>query len=153
MQKRNVQILLIVSLAFNLAFIGFGTFRYLRIRRYSDPRVLFRHAPQEIKDHFREHREIIDPIRDEIELIRAQFINELKKPDFNEEHLQEKLDQYLTKQAELERIMGNNFIEIRKKLTAEQVEEFFSRFPKMKPPKPLRERHPHSFREKHEKAE
>jgi hypothetical protein len=150
MQKRSVQILLIVSLAFNLAFIGFGTLRYFKVQRFSDPRVRFRHAPQVIKEHFREHREIIDPIRDEIDIIRGQFIAELKKPDFDEDRLQEKLDQYLSKQAELERIMGNNFIEIRKNLTAEQVEEFFSRFPNMKPPHPEREKFPQSFRQKHE---
>lgn len=153
MQKRSVQIILIASLSFNLAFIGFGAFRYLKIKRFSDPRVMFRHAPREIIDHFRHHREIIDPIRDEIEIIRAQFITELKKPDFDEKRLQEKLDQYLAKQAELERIMGNNFIEIRKNLTAEQVEEFFSHFPKMKPSHPGREKFPQSFRGKHEKAQ
>ena len=66
MQKRSVQMLLIVSLAFNLAFIGFGIFRYIRISRFSDPRFAFRHAPQNIKEQFHKHREVVDPIREEI---------------------------------------------------------------------------------------
>ena len=151
MQKRSVKILLIVSLAVNIAFIGFGAFRYIRIKRFSDPHIAFRHAPQNIKDQFRKHHETITPIRDEIEIIRNQFITELRKPDFSEQRLQEKLDQYLSKQSELERTMGNNFIEIRKNLSAQQVEEFFSHFPKMKPPHPGHKRFPQGLREKKEK--
>ena len=152
MQKRSVQILLIVSLAFNIAFIGLGAYRYIRIKRFSDPRIAFRHAPQNIKDQFRKHRQIIDPIRDEIELVRGQFFAELRKPDFTEQQLQEKLDIYLSKQSELERAMGNNFITIRKNLSAQQAEKFFSFFSKMKPPHPEHKRFPQSNREKQEKT-
>lgn len=153
MQKRSVKILLIVSLAFNLAFISFSVYRYIKIRRFSDPRFAFRHAPQVIKDRFREHREVIDPIRDEIQFAREQFMAELKKPDLDEELLKEKLANYLNKQADLEKNMGNNLIEIRKKLTPEQVEEFFSHFPQTKPAHSERRKFPRHFREKHEKTE
>lgn len=151
MQKRNVQILLIISLAFNLSFIGLGTFRYFQMKRHADPRLIFRHAPQEIKDKFKQYRQIIDPVKDEIEIARGEFIIELKKPDFDQEKLQEKLEEYLAKQAKLERIMGNNFIEIRKNLTPEQTEEFFSRFPKMKSPHPIRDKYSNLPRREHDK--
>ncbi len=153
MQKRSVQIILIVSLSFNLAFIGFGVFRYFQMRRFSDPRTLFRHAPQKIKDSFREHRETIDPIREEIDTMRDQFVAELRNPDFDGARIQEKLDQYLAKQNELERVMGNNFIELRKNLTPEQAEKFFSRLPgsQHRDP-PNRMDHPNT-RKPHEKPE
>ena len=151
MQKRSIQIILIVSLSFNLAFIGFGLFRYFQMRKFADPRLMFRHAPKEIRDNFRQHREVVDPIKEEIETIRRQFIAELKKPDFDEDRLQKKLESYLAKQAELERIMGNNFIEMRKNLTVEQLEDFFSHFPKMNPPHPEQEKFSKPFRRQHEK--
>ena len=132
MKKRSVQILFIVSLAFNLAFISLGTFRFIQMRKFADPQARFRHFPQETKDLFRRFRNEIDPIRKEIEEVRHDFIAELRNPDYNEEYLKEKLDHYLEKQAELERTMGYNFIEIRKNLTPEQIEKFFSHMPQDK---------------------
>lgn len=129
MKKRSIQILFIVSLAFNLAFIGFGAFRFIQIRRFSNPHRMFENVPQELKEHFREHREEVDPIRKEIDNIRLEFMTEMRNPEFSEDQIKEKLDRYLTRQAELERIMGDNLIELRKKLTPDQVEKFFSQFP------------------------
>jgi hypothetical protein len=150
MKKRNIQILFIVSLAFNLAFIGFGTYRVIQVRKFADPERFIRNIPQEFKDRFHQHREEVKPIRDEIDQIHGEFMTELRRSDYNEDYLKEKLDLFLTRQAALERIMGDNLIKLRRDLTPEQAEKFFSCIPGGKHNGPVKRQFPPHLRKKSE---
>jgi len=153
MYKRNFKILLIISLAFNIAFIGFSTFRYLTIKRILGSEKIFHNIPHNIKDRFQKNKEEIGSVRDEIAVVRHDFMVELRKEDFNKDNLNVKLANILIKQNEMERILGNNLIELREEMTPEQAEKFFSRFPAEEHHKPKDKRKPFRPGRKHEKPQ
>jgi hypothetical protein len=129
MKKNSLQILLIISLVFNLAFMGSVAYRFIRLRNSIDQDRFLKNLPPDIKERFKEHKSKVEPDRREIDQIRFEFMAQLRNPEYNEEILHEKLEMFLSKQAELERTLGNNLILMRSGLSPKQAEKFFSHFP------------------------
>ncbi len=127
MSKRALTIIVIISLAFNLAFIG--TFGLIQLRRKN----FFPHKfgpPRELREHFRNLKNNIAPFRHDFHLSKKDFIEELKKPDFNEEFLHKMLENAIQKQTAMERELGKSLIELRKEMSLEEAQRFFSKFPR-----------------------
>ena len=125
MSKRTLIIIVIISLAFNLAFIG--TFGLIQLRR----RSLLKHKfgpPPELREHFRNRKEHIAPLRYYFHQSKIAFIEELKKPDFNEELLNKMLENAIEKQTAMEIELGKSLIELRKEMSFEETQKFFSKF-------------------------
>jgi len=127
MSKRTLIIIVIISLAFNLAFIG--TFGLIQLRRRSFLKNNFG-APRELREHFRNRKEHIAPFQHDFHQSKIDFIEELKKPDFNEELLNKMLENAIEKQTALEIELGKSLIELRKEMSFEEAQKFFSKFPK-----------------------
>jgi len=127
MSKRALTIIVIISLAFNLAFIG--TFGLIQLRRRSFLKHKFGPHPQ-LKEHFMMRKEHIAPLRYDFHQSKVDFIEELKKPDFNEELLNKMLKNAIEKQTAMEIELGKSLIELRKEMSFEDAQRFFSKFPK-----------------------
>ena len=151
MKKRNFKIVLIISLAFNIAFISLGTFRFMQMRNFMKREHFIHQIPQNLKDRFEHHRDEMGSIKAEIDEIRRDFSLELRKNDFNESLLREKLNEFLNKQSEMEKYLGQHLIELRSEMTPEQAEKFFSRLPEGRHDKPFEKRMPKNLRRFHEK--
>jgi len=141
MSKRALTIIVIISLAFNLAFIG--TFGLIQLRKRSFLENKFG-PPPELREHFRNHKEHIAPFQHDFHQSKMDFIEELKKPDFNEELLYKMLENAVDKQTTMEIELGRSLIELRKEMSFEEAQKFFSKFPKnnreFTPNRPLNKR-------------
>ena len=127
MSKRALTIIVIISLAFNLAFIG--TFSLIQLRRRSFLKHEFR-PPPELREHFRNRKEHIASFQHDFHQSKIAFIEELKKPDFNEELLNKMMENAIRKQTAMEIELGKSLIELRKEMSFEEAQKFFSKFPK-----------------------
>ena len=127
MSKRALTIIVIISLAFNLAFIG--TFGIIQYRRKIFLERRFIPHPQ-LRKHFMTCKEHIAPLRYDFHQSKIDFIEELKKPDFNEELLNMMLENAIEKQTAMEIELGKSLIELRKEMSFEEAQKFFSKFPK-----------------------
>jgi len=144
MSKRWLVILLLVSVAFNLAV--FGSFVYLH---YLHPQL--RHCPPPSPHGFRPDRDSPGkPLRDRLlkdeqfkqsrkEFLDSKlaFMEELVKEDFDEAVLRKILEESLVAQGAMERRIGDQMIELRKTMTAEEAREFCARHIER-----MRQRHP-----------
>lgn len=131
MNRKPLFILLLISLAFNLAVISTFAYRYTLHRRAKNL-----HFTEETKENFRamksyrpsihhKFRENIEPLHNRNRSLRTQFLQELIKPEPNFETLD-------TLKLEIQSVtqeISNNFykemIETRKSLTPEEAEEAF----------------------------
>jgi hypothetical protein len=144
MSKKLIFILLLVSLAFNLAFIG--SFLYWR-HEFRHDFMRERERPgREMMDGKRDHRngppqpgprpddmgwmgnkQIIEPYRIKFEDSRVEFFKALQQPVVNEVLLKQKLEASLQNHTELDKQVGLRLIDMRKKMTPQQANEFFGR--------------------------
>jgi len=141
---------LIISLVFNLAFIGSGIFRYIQMKKFINQDPVFKELPPEFKERFKEHRNETEPFRQELNQIRFEFMDQLRNPEYNEELLLDKLEMFLSKQTELERNLGNNLILLRSRLSPKQAEKFFSHFPSLRHKSPFNNEPFYKMRKFHE---
>jgi len=154
MSKKLLFIILLISLAFNIAFVGSFLFWHYKFK--SD--FLSGKLPREIMDHRNRHqgmmndrqgprddqpppppgfrrgdmgwmgnREIIKPYRDKFDQSKTEFYRELQRPKFNEDLLKQKLETSLVNHTELEKKIGLRLIEMRKKMTPQEADQFFGR--------------------------
>jgi len=126
MSKKMIFIILIVSLAFNLAFLG--TFLYHRVNFrpglhgpiHGRPKL-----PIHCREDFRELRKEMGKKHREYFTARRQFILSLIEEDLNEEQLLERLNNAIDKQSIMEKEIGLSFIKLRKEMTSEEARMFF----------------------------
>jgi hypothetical protein len=144
MTKKFMFIILLVSLAFNLAFIG--SFLYWRHEFRHD--FMREHPGREMRSHrpaqwdgppmappgrrpddmgWMGNKQIIEPYRVKFVESKVEFFKELQRPVVNEEILKQKLQASLQNHTELEKQIGLRLIEMRKKMTPQQADEFFGR--------------------------
>jgi len=126
MSKKTILILLIVSLAFNFAFLG--TFLYHRVNFrpglngpiHGRPKL-----PIHCREDFREFRKEMGEKHRDYFAARRQFILSLLEEDPNEEQILERLNNAIDKQFIMEKEIGLSFIKLRKEMTAEEARMFF----------------------------
>lgn len=126
MSKKTILILLIISLAFNLAFLG--TFLYHRVNFcpglqrpiHGRPKL-----PIHCRENFRELRKEVGEKHRDYFVARRQFILSLLEKDINEEQVLKRLENAIEKQTIKEKEIGLSFIKLRKEMTAEEARMFF----------------------------
>ncbi len=131
MSKRWIVILLLLSVAFNLAVLG--SFVYLRFMMPYPPHCapLPDRHPGEF--HGRPLRRLLSE-DDQFRQARRQFhenkrvfMEELLKDDIDEIALQRILENSLAAQGAMEQRIGYHMIELRKSMSAEEARQFFGR--------------------------
>lgn len=130
MSKKLSNILLLVSLAFNLAVVA--AFIYMTVR---GPHHHHRTRPRPDTESYR-HRDrdstwadsdSIRALRTTFRETKHEFMTELAKEPINEPALNTILERSLSEQSLLERELGKRLIERRKEMSPEEAEEFFNR--------------------------
>jgi uncharacterized membrane protein len=129
---KTLRILLILSAAFNLAFIGGAIYH-----RWVAPPPPFKPPEEAMGPHWRdimnESKTQIEPCRQEAFEARSQFMEALRDPKVGEDSLGAILDRSIRKQVELETRVGQQMIEIRHKLPPEDSRKFFERLHRLGP--------------------
>lgn len=132
MSKKLVNILLLVSLAFNLAVVG--AFVFMTLRMPPRHRMM---QPGAHREDFRPHRPLrngswadsdsIRALRTKFRQTKEEFMTELGKDPIDAAKLELILQRSLIEQSNLERELGRRLIERRKTMTADEAEDFFER--------------------------
>lgn len=128
MSKRSVVIILIISLVFNLAFIGtFLRHRVLMPKDRPGPEMGRPKLPIHVRKDFREIRQKMGDKHKEYFQARREFILSLLEEKPDEEQILKKLDEAIKKQTKVEREIGLSFMELRKKMSSEEARNFFKK--------------------------
>jgi uncharacterized membrane protein len=131
------RILIFCSLAFNLAFIGTLAFR-LATGTMPFPSVSGTNTSEadslQITREKEEYKGKLQKIRNESQALRQRsvemrrkYAETLRQPKFDENKSRIALDEFLKSRQELERFIGENFISMRKAMSSEQADRYFSR--------------------------
>lgn len=126
MSKRTLSLLLAISLAFNLAFLGSIIYLHLRApRRRPIPFTPVKRV--ELPSHIGDVRDNpeIRQMRSQFDRIRVNLMEELAKETVDETRVLTIIDSSLAAQEELEQSLGQNLLEIRKQMSSEEAEEYF----------------------------
>ena len=126
MSKKMIFTILIISLAFNLAFLG--TFLYHRVNFHPGLQRPIHGKPKLpilFREDFRKLKKEMDERHQDYFIARRQFILSLLEEDLNEEQLLERLKNAIEKQTIMEKEIGLSFIKLRKEITAEEARMFF----------------------------
>ncbi len=124
MSKKTLTIIFLVSVVFNLAFIG--TFFYLRFLSPVPPHRIppERLIPAEYREKYFTQRKLLEPYHQELRKQRRNFLESLMQNDFDEKKSLEKLQLSLEKQKQVEKKLGEYLIQMRKSMTADQIKKY-----------------------------
>jgi len=138
MKNHTIKILLIISLAFNIAFLGGGIFRSIKFRKF--PPIHERIKNEKVRNFMERRKEIGSPLRRDFYKAKDEFMKALTKPEIDETEMQILIDELIAKQNAMEREVGNSMIELRQQLSDKEAKEIFGKFQRwMQPPE---EKHP-----------
>ena len=133
MTNHTVKILLIVSLAFNISFLGGGIFRSIKFRKLSP--IHERIKNEKVRDFMEHRKEIGSPLIRDFHKAKNEFMKALTKPEIDEAEMQILIDELIAKQNAMEREVGNSMIELRQQLFDKEAKEIFGKFQRwMQPP-------------------
>ncbi|MBN1948956.1 MAG: hypothetical protein JW784_04360 [Candidatus Cloacimonetes bacterium] len=137
MSNRTLTILVLISLAFNLAFMGGAVYLRLkagsRLHRITD----FRENHPEFRAFIQGSRQEIKVYRDDFEHSRHEFIRLLCQPEIDDSLLIRTLNLTIDKQNLMERELGMLMIEMRKMMTHHQACLFFRHLEDNRPQSPF----------------
>lgn len=126
MTNRTLLIILVISLAFNLAFVlsylYHITFENKTKEQHFRPPVW---EKPELREYTSRHKEQIISNRREFLEKRRAFLQQLQSEDFDRQSAEAQLDKLIAKQMQMEREMGKRLIEIRTQMSAEEAKTFF----------------------------
>lgn len=125
MKKNILHGLLFVSLAFNIAFIGLFIHHQLMVRK-NPP---FGPPPEHFHQHpfFERNNEEIRELRHAFLQQKRFFLEQVRRNELSIPELENELNILLEKQMIMEEHIGKFMIEIRQKLTDQQVDCFLDR--------------------------
>lgn len=128
MSKKSILILLFISIAFNLAVLGSMLWFHLNRPHHPPLRgaeISHLDLPEHIQHRMRDPE--ITCLRDQFEQNKLELLQELRKDPINEENIAAIIDSSLMAQSTLERRLGNRLIELRKKMSAQEADEYFGK--------------------------
>lgn len=126
MSKKTTIIILIISLAFNLAFVGtFLLHRMILRPGINNPMMEKPKLPIHCREDFRKLRKEVDEKHRDYLEARRRFVLSLIEEDLDEDQLLKKLDTAIEKQTLAEKEIGLSFIKLRKKMSPEEAKSFF----------------------------
>ena len=125
MSKKILFVVLIISLAFNIAFLGVFIYRRVLLsdRHRLSPR--FHDIPNHCREEFLEERERMLPLKMEFELSKKRFMRSLTNEEFDRELLEKKLKETIDRQIRMEHEMGQLLIKLRSEMSLEEIQDFF----------------------------
>ena len=126
MTKRSVNIFLIISLAFNIAFLG--GFVYSLINRPFSPHFPEHDMNPRAQAFYMERKDKMRGCFQKFHESKDEFVSYLGSEDYNEKKVMELLEKSVEDQMIMEREMGLSMIEMRKRLSAEEAKEIFGNF-------------------------
>lgn len=136
MKNRTVKVLLFISLAFNIAFLGGGILRFIQMRKL--PPIHKRIKNEKVRNFMQQRKEIGGPLQQEFHQAKDDFMIALSRENFDEKILSAKVDSLIAKQIKLEKAISKSMIELRQQLSPEEAKEVFGKFRKwMRPPEHL----------------
>lgn len=127
MRTTTYKILLGISIIFNIAFVGNVIYqRYIHKRSYTNMKY---QNDMHHKNFEKMKFNRVKMAKDKREYMekRREFIEMLMAPNFDEKALEKKLRSTIDKEKEMERKMGEHFIELRRNMTPIQAKRFFRR--------------------------
>ncbi|MCF7918322.1 MAG: periplasmic heavy metal sensor [Candidatus Cloacimonetes bacterium] len=110
MSKKLMYLLLIISLAFNLAFIGMFVWH----RLHMPPPPTFPADIRHFRENMGEHRKHINEHREKFLEERREFMDFLRGEEFEEAQADSLLRRMIEKQKFIEEELGRSMIEMRK---------------------------------------
>ena len=125
MSKKILFVVLIISLAFNIAFLGVFIYRRVLLSDRSFPPPRFHNIPPHCREEFIEERERMLPLKMEFELSKKRFMRSLTNEEFDRELLEKKLQETIDRQIRMEYEMGQLLIKLRSELSQEEIQNFF----------------------------
>ena len=136
MKNRTIKILLFISLAFNIAFLGGGVFRFMQMRKFSP--IHKRIKNDKVRNFMQQKKEMGGPLLHEFHQAKDDLMKALASENVDEDMLLAKVDTLITKQIAMERAISKSMIDLRKQLSPEEAKEVFGKFRKwMQPPEHL----------------
>lgn len=123
MRQRTINILVFISLAFNLAFVGMFLYHRIHFERGRPPFSDRHAAPPFFKDNFRDVMKECEAERREFHQASRKFFIMLTSDDMDDEILRTQLDSVLTSQFKFQQKMGEGMIQTHHKLSPKQLEE------------------------------
>ncbi len=118
--------LIIVSLAFNFAFLGGFVYHRWLLRRPPAPLREFKDTRRtELKEKMESFFEANKPYMKEYRESRRLFIESLRKEHVDLDASRRLMEAAIERQMDMERRVGEHFIEMRKEMTAQEAEQFF----------------------------
>ncbi len=132
MNKRWLTILLLVSLAFNLAILGSFVFIRIYMGRMGCPPPPSPDGrkggflPPPMLDKLR-NDEGFQAIKHSLDEKRRELMTELAKDPIDEPRIQGILSETLSAQTAFEQKMGEELLNLRKEMTPEEARDFFAR--------------------------
>ncbi|MDD4156601.1 MAG: hypothetical protein PHY08_08530 [Candidatus Cloacimonetes bacterium] len=124
MKNRNILIILIISLAFNLGFIMMFLYH-----SYFDPKPFMPPPPpKKDKIHSIMNSKEMKDFKKQNYKYRIEYFKELAKPDYDIKTIDNIIHYLSNSQKQIEDMVIYNFLELRKQMTDEEAADFFGRF-------------------------
>jgi hypothetical protein len=131
MSKHWIKILLLVSLAFNLAVLGGFIFMHLHHPPHGWPGDRPPEPPREFGPFHERWKgmesDSIRTLRDNFMDAKKDLMQELAKDPINEQAVNEIITRSITAQSTLERELAAKLVAMRKQMSADEAKEFFTR--------------------------
>jgi len=121
MKQRTMNILIIISMAFNIAFVGSFFYHKIRFGRHMGPGMDHPEPPPRFREKFRSVMENIKPERQEFMEASKDFFIYLTGEEFEEAEAEIQLDKMISKQMEMERKIGQGIISIHSEMSEEEL--------------------------------
>jgi len=122
MKQKTMNILIFISLAFNIAFVG--SFFYHTIRFRGHRGAMMEHpAPPRFRAKFKDLMDEVNPERQEFMDASRVFFMMLTSEEFEEEKAFEQLNEMIHKQMEMERKIGKGIISFQSEMSKEELHD------------------------------
>jgi len=136
MKRRTIHILLFLSLAFNIAFLGGGVYRFSQMKRFKPMHERIKN--EKVRDFMQMRKELGNTLERDFHDAKDDLMKALTKPEIDETELNNLIDIVIEKQSLREKEIGKAMIDLRKELTDEEAEKVFDSFRKWMQPKHLK---------------
>lgn len=124
MTRKTTNILLLISLVFNLAVISMFTITFIRMR---EMRPRLRSGEKFPSEKVRNHLKEMKPIHQDYSEAKQAFFKVLRSDELDLEKAEKMLEITVQKQIVMEQKLGERLIELRKELSAEEFRKLASR--------------------------
>lgn len=121
MKQRTMNILIIISMAFNIAFVGSFFYHKIKFGRGPGPRMDHPEPPPRFREKFKNTMEDARPEQKEFMDASKEFFKMLTSEEFEEGKATELMSVMIDKQMAMERKIGEGLISMHSEMTPEEL--------------------------------